>query len=280
MVNRGVSLHIGLNSVDPKHYAGWSGPLTACEADADDMTSIAKLKRFSSHQLLTERATRSAVSAALGQFAKDLNEGDTLFLSYSGHGGQVPDLNDDEPDGQDETWCLYDGELLDDEIYALLGNFKTGVRILVLSDSCHSGSVLKTSFTSALRTSGAMTFMNFGKQVATREMPADVALNVYRKNKEFYDRLQTPELKNAQKSVKASALLISGCQDNQLSSDGTFNGLFTGMLLRVWKRGDFKGNYHALHKAIKKLMPPVQTPNYFRVGTPSPAFEAQTPFSL
>ena len=30
---RGVSLHIGLNSVDPKHYGGWSGDLVACEFD-------------------------------------------------------------------------------------------------------------------------------------------------------------------------------------------------------------------------------------------------------
>ena len=26
----GRSLHIGLNSVDPKHYAGWDGQLRAC----------------------------------------------------------------------------------------------------------------------------------------------------------------------------------------------------------------------------------------------------------
>ena len=31
---RGASLHLGLNRVDPKHYAGWSGALGACEADA------------------------------------------------------------------------------------------------------------------------------------------------------------------------------------------------------------------------------------------------------
>ncbi|MFL6526136.1 MAG: caspase family protein, partial [Nitrososphaera sp.] len=28
----GVALTIGLNSVDPKHYSGWSGELNACEA--------------------------------------------------------------------------------------------------------------------------------------------------------------------------------------------------------------------------------------------------------
>ena len=34
---QGISVHIGLNSVDPRHYEGWAGQLTACEADAKDM---------------------------------------------------------------------------------------------------------------------------------------------------------------------------------------------------------------------------------------------------
>lgn len=35
---KGVALTIGLTSVDPKHYQGWSGELAACEADAKDLT--------------------------------------------------------------------------------------------------------------------------------------------------------------------------------------------------------------------------------------------------
>ena len=31
---QGISVHIGLNSVDPGQYEGWNGQLTACEADA------------------------------------------------------------------------------------------------------------------------------------------------------------------------------------------------------------------------------------------------------
>ena len=39
---KGIALHIGLNSVDPKRYEGWSGPLNACEADANDMADLAQ----------------------------------------------------------------------------------------------------------------------------------------------------------------------------------------------------------------------------------------------
>ena len=78
----------------------------------------------------------------------ELEAGDIFFVTYSGHGGQVPDLNDeDETDGSDETWLAYDRQIVDDELYELWAKFKPGVRILVLSDSCHSGSVNKRSRT-------------------------------------------------------------------------------------------------------------------------------------
>lgn len=126
----GTSIHIGLNRVDPNHYAGWSGPLLACEADAEDMQAIATQMNYeSTHTLLTENATRDAVISAIKGAAEKLQTGDILFLSYSGHGGQVPDMDDEEPDLQDETWCLYDGQLIDDELRELWARFESGVRI-------------------------------------------------------------------------------------------------------------------------------------------------------
>src|SRR5450756_163853 len=104
---KGVALTIGLNSVDPKHYAGWSGDLNACEADAEDMAAIGKSRKFTVKSLLTKAATRANVMTEIKKAAKSLKSGDIVMLTYSGHGGQLPDLNSDEPDAQDETWCLY-----------------------------------------------------------------------------------------------------------------------------------------------------------------------------
>ena len=140
----GISLHIGLNSVDATHYQGWEGKLAACEADAKDMAKLAKAQKFKGATLLTKAATSAAVIGGIQDAASKLHTGDIFFLTYSGHGGQVPDTNGDETeDGFDETWVLYDRELIDDELYALWGSFEVGVRIAVLSDSCHSGSVLR-----------------------------------------------------------------------------------------------------------------------------------------
>ena len=143
---KGLALSIGLNSVDPRHYGGWAGELNACEADAAEMSALAKSQGFRPTVLLTRRATRARVQAELGKAARQLAAGDIFMLSYSGHGGQLPDLNRDEPDAQDETWCLFDGELVDDELHALLGKFAAGVRVLVFSDSCHSGTAVRAAW--------------------------------------------------------------------------------------------------------------------------------------
>ena len=105
---KAVSLHIGLNGVSAAAYAGWDGPLAACEFDANDMAAVAKSKSMKSTVLLTKNATRANVLGGMRSAAKALKAGDLFFLTYSGHGGQVPDVSGDEDDGQDETWCLYD----------------------------------------------------------------------------------------------------------------------------------------------------------------------------
>ena len=140
---RGLSLHIGLNSVNPKHYAGWSGDLMACEFDAEDMAALATVQGIKPTVLLTTKATRGNVLKAVRAAAKLLTSGDLFFVSYSGHGGQIHDSSGDEPDAKDETWCLFDGELIDDELFNEMANFREGVRVIVLSDSCHSGSVVR-----------------------------------------------------------------------------------------------------------------------------------------
>lgn len=143
---KGIALHIGLNRVDPIHYAGWKGELAACENDARDVETIARSQGFASQSLLTRAATSAALLDGIEKTAKELVEDDFFLLTYSGHGGQINDVTNDEPDGLDETWVLHDREIVDDEPYAAWSLFRPGVRILVLSDSCHSGTLTKAMF--------------------------------------------------------------------------------------------------------------------------------------
>jgi len=159
----GLALCIGLNSVDPTRYGGWKGVLRGCVPDAEFMSSIfhqpqaggaafkvrtlwdrptAQAKQKSDDVGTLANVKKYIRRAALGTSGRaGLQAGDIFVVTYSGHGSQRQDFNGDEPDKKDETWCLYDGEMVDDERAELWTLFNPGVRIVVISDSCHSGTV-------------------------------------------------------------------------------------------------------------------------------------------
>lgn len=288
---KAVSLHVGLNAVSGAAYGGWTGPLAACEFDANDMAAIARSKGMKATVLLTAKGTRANTLAGIRNAAKVLRAGDLFLLTYSGHGGQVPDVTGEEADKRDETWCLYDGQLIDDELYFELSRFASGVRILVLSDSCHSGTVVR-----------AGPPQPGTPQQRPKLMPEAVAMRTYREHQAFYDKLQLDVAKAAGKApvdpdtalaqvaisgrlaaivtrFQPAVILISGCQDNQTSMDGDHNGAFTEQLLKVWNNGAFIGNYARFHSRIKAGLPATQSPNLFTLGSAG-AFLAQTPFTV
>ncbi|MEU8480586.1 caspase family protein [Streptomyces hygroscopicus] len=281
----GLSVHIGLNQVDPAAYDGWSGELGAGEQDAVDMARLADAAGFDvTDPLLSAAATAETVTATLEAAAGRLAEGDILFLSYAGHGGQVPDLNHDETgDRLDETWVLYDRQLVDDELFELFGKFAKGVRIWLLSDSCHSGTV-------AGRLAETLSAQELDRRFRTvepeevgrriRAMPQSVQSAVYRRDRDAYDRIQNTRTAKDLTRIDASVLKISGCQDNQTSADGIVNGLFTGTLLEVWRDGAFAGSYRGLHREVVRRMPPDQTPDFVQAGVANPAFVRQRPFTI
>ena len=279
---KGRSLHLGLNGVDPAHYAGWDGALAACEADAEDMETVAKSLGYQTTKLLTAAATRDAVIAAIVAAADELESGDIFLMTVSSHGGQVPDFNNDEDDGLDETLCLYDAQLIDDELWTLWSKFRAGVRILQIADCCHSGSNFRAALTDQIGTARK------AELGVPRFMPRMVAAKTARNNLAFYRKISDDLASQVSGSVTremalpvaASLQAISGCQDNQLSYDGLLNGKFTGTLLEVWKAGAFTGDYDAFCKAIVERMPPEQTPKHSRDGQPDPAFATQRPFEI
>ncbi len=281
---KGLSLHIGLNLVDPNHYSGWDGQLFGCEPDANAMEALAKSVGYETRKLLTKQATRSAVQAALSGVAKELSAGDIFLLTFSGHGGQVPDLQGEETDGMDETWCLYDAQIVDDELSECYAEFADGVRIVVLSDSCHSGTVSRAPINRSLSESGLRSAREpaaVDPTIRFRNMPIDVALRVFHDNPDTYIPIvEGLPAESERRPVSASVRLISACQDNQLAADGAFNGLFTGTLLQVWRRGAFQGDYAKFHRAILDRLPSTQSPNHIVVGKQDLEFNRQHPFSI
>ena len=165
------------------------------------------------------------------------------------------------------------------------------MRILVLSDSCHSGTVTRAPPPPPL------------PGMRAKAMPPAVAARVYRDHAAFYDKLQADVAKAAGNKLgvdpdaalaqvgaaahatalvgafKPAVVLISGCQDNQTSMDGDHNGAFTEQLLKIWNDGGFKGGYASFHTRIRAAMPASQSPNLFTLGKAG-KFMAQTPFTV
>jgi metacaspase-1 len=274
---KGFSIHIGLNAIDPEHYHGFDGQLNACENDAKSMAEIARLKGFTRIEiLLTEQAIRQKFLNLMNQYANLLEEGDIFLLTFSGHGGQLPDENNDEDDGMDETWSLFDGQIVDDELQNLYCLFKKNVRILVFSDSCHSGTIAKSI---AFRTLVA----SLPQEVKPifKDLPLDICMKTFSDNKDFYEPILKSK-KKAKKALKASLMSFSACQDNQKARDGFINSLFTEKLLKVWAKNSFDGNYLKFQKAIVRNMSqtPDQSPNFFVIGKENKLFNNQNPFSV
>ena len=73
-----------------------------------------------------------------------MGEDDRLVLFYSGHGGRMPreEFQAADPDGFDETLALYDRQITDDALAALLEEIDQGT-VLVVFDSCFSGGFSK-----------------------------------------------------------------------------------------------------------------------------------------
>jgi hypothetical protein len=287
---KGMSLHVGLNTVDPAHYDGWDGRLTACEADAHSMLALATGEGFTTDLLLTRDATRQTVIDHIQKAASDLKAGDMFLFTVSGHGGRLPDFNQDEDhDGDlkmDETLCLYDFQIADDELYMLWSEFRAGVRVLMVPDTCHSGSMARMG-------SAPMPTHIWGRDAnagpAARAMPRYVEDRVWRANEAAYrtasksysaikESVMTSPLSSP---VKASVLNLGACMDEQFAMDGAQNGAFTGALIDVWDGGRFRGGYHAFRSAIDgRIGSPSQTPQLFEKLLREPNFVMDRPFTL
>lgn len=182
------ALLIGINYSNDKGSA-----LSGCINDAR------LLKRFLSGVgykefvvMEEEQATRASILRAIyTECALAEKRGvKHLFISYSGHGTQVRDLSGDENDGFDEALVPYDHRsskmITDDQIFGALKLLPASTEVVLLIDSCHSGTA------------------------------ADISRG----------------------GLKCQATQISGCRDDQLSSDAfglaeerAFSGAMTAAFL-------------------------------------------------
>lgn len=253
---KGISLHIGLNEVDSSAYKVNIPFLPGPESDALSMLKLADQLGYETSVLLGSKATSENVKSQIDLARSTLDSGDIFLLTYSGHGSSIPDKSRDEEDKRDETWVLYDREFLDDEIALHLARIKPSVRVVILSDSCHSGTVAKSPISTP-------------EFLKPKFLPLELSNQIYELNQQKYDEIRksTPKQDLVDEAV---GCLISGCQDHQPSYDDN-GGLFTKAFLKVWGDGqDLTPG--KLTKSIAKILKGIQTPNLLYFGKKSSKF--------
>ncbi|MHC4618469.1 MAG: caspase family protein [Planctomycetota bacterium] len=243
---------IGIND-----YPGTFNDLGGCVNDANDWADLLKDEfGFGKDvQMITDSAaTKDKIVKALEDLVTGSEDGDIAVFTYSGHGTWVPDQGDyDECDNRDEAICAYDGNILDDEIREIIRKMKSGVRLTVISDSCHSGGVTKAMLARA---------RNIDAESATtaprpRYMPPDNDTGALR-------TLLVPVRKRfLYPEADMQEILISGCNATEYSYDavigGRPNGAMTALATRIIKSNP-SGTYKEFHEKLRELLPSTRYP--------------------
>ncbi|KZT25487.1 hypothetical protein NEOLEDRAFT_1092419 [Neolentinus lepideus HHB14362 ss-1] len=213
---RKKALCIGIN------YTGQQAELHGCVNDAENVHRfLQKHYGFRSQDMVLLRddardprdiPTKKNMIAAMRWLVKDAQPHDSLFIHYSGHGGQTKDLDGDEPDGLDEDIYPVDykqaGVILDDDLYRLLVRpLPPACRLTAVFDSCHSGSIL-VNWTDSY-TDLPILYHSDGRVKSTPQV-----------TRKFRKKRTSP----------ADVISFSGCTDSQTSADTSERGIAVGAM--------------------------------------------------
>src|SRR5512141_2166312 len=217
---------VGIND-----YPGIFNVLKGCVNDANDWSALLQGRGFTVSTILDSQATRANVKSALQNLVNTTNAGDIAVFTYSGHGTQVADSSGDEGDPYDEAIYLYDGTVIDDELRTILQGIHPQATLVVISDSCFSGSVTRLA----------------GEKAIPRFVPPTVSMAGRTARVPFL----LPE-------ADMPELLLSGCSDSEYSYDAEFNGrpngAMTAYAIQVIKQNP-NVTYREFFAGLRALLP-------------------------
>ena len=200
--------------------------------------------------LLDRQATKAKIHRALGDLLAGSKRGDVLVFTNSSHGTYRADASGDES-LYDEAMCPYDCEtelLVDDELRELFGGLGDGVRLTVISDSCHSGSVT--------REPPMLTPDHRRKRYVDPVALGRRALSDVRRRARPRRESEVPE-------ADMNEVLLSGCRADQYSFDAKFGRRFHGAMthtaLATIAAADHRITWAQLHR---HLVPALRDANY------------------
>jgi len=214
------ALLVGIN------YIGTSYRLNGCINDVINVEAFLKTLGYTEFIKYTDDTsdasklpTRNNILIGFLNLLKDVRAGDELWFHYSGHGVLQRDSNGDEITGQDSCICPSDftrtGFITDDIIRANLAvKVPAGVKLVIVLDSCHSGTGADLRF----KCDDNSYLKNGAVSIPKTFNPNDWLI-----------RQTITELRNYS-LTNGDVFLISGCADNQTSADAQVQSKWTGAL--------------------------------------------------
>jgi len=221
--------------------------LRGCVNDAHDWATLLvehyDFPKADVKVVLDDEATHAAMISGLEDLLAGARSGDVLVFTNSSHGTYLADTDGDEPT-YDEALCPYDTEdhpLVDDELRTLFTDLPRGVRLTVLADSCHSGTVTRALPTET-PDQRRVRFMN--PRAIGRPALDDPR------------RVPPRKEKHPQKDMKE--VLLSGCRHNQYSYDATIagapHGAFTYHAVDEIRRAGYAISYAELRTRVVRAL--------------------------
>jgi hypothetical protein len=282
-----IAVVIGLDVVSKAYYDS-SKELSCCVNDAEEIGKLLEKKNYQVTRFLSKKngqtedtiPRRSVVMNYLEQQISILNKSGGIFVVYySGHGGSKIDTDGDEYDYKDETWCLYDGELIDDELYSVFNKLNETVKVIFISDSCHSGTAFKDiedqQIDKFFQTSKHTEVAEEYKRLLNKDME-EWKSDTTSIGKDFW-RYRQEKLKVENRDLKCDFISISACDDNETALAGTIHSLFTESFLEVFNNKRFM-NYTEFFNIVKNRVIPRQNPQL--TLSKNPIFNSLYPFDV
>ena len=254
MVKIRRGLFIGIN------YTGTKFSLRGCINDQENLTEFLIKKNFleqkdlilmNDFQKASLYPTKVNILKQIDNLAEfcfnNKKEEILLVLAYSGHGSYITDKSGDELDKKDEVICPIDcdinGFITDDILKRnLIERLGSNVKLVILMDCCHSGSIFDLKYNYAI------------------------------------DDKDTCTVYGNCKENKCNVVMISGCLDKQTSADAyikdkrryEFQGAMTASFIKNY---DEKISYK---KLIEKMRTFLQDSKYEQIPQLATSFPIKT----
>ena len=166
--------------------------------------------------LIDDRARYNKLKDKLIDLSKELDSGDELLISFTGHGARIlKNSYEDLPQVNEYGWMLKDRIVFHMELWELMRNFRSGVKIIVLSDACYQGPVVAS-----------------GVREKRRDNP------FLSKNERLYKPIFEIKSRPKHHQVPASILIISASPEGGVATESLYNPftVFAECFMVAWYR--------------------------------------------